>query len=92
MRKKNRNNNNNLKIPRMKLQTEATIEGWTHHLYFSEVQLNEAEIIELMAFYTFHVDFESPVFADRSISCNSPGENFRTQKLNEIIRSESKWS
>lgn len=28
--------------------------------------------------YTFHVDFESPVFADLSISCNNPGEDFRT--------------
>jgi hypothetical protein len=72
----------------MKLKNESKTEGWAHQ-YFGEIQINEAEIIQLMAFYTFHVDFESPVFADLSISCNNPGENLRTQKLDEIIRSES---
>lgn len=64
----------------MKLQTEAK----TDYLYltiYSEVQKIEAELLKLMAYYTFHVDFESPVFADLSISCNNPGENFNTEKI-----------
>lgn len=82
-----------VKIPRMKLQTEAKTEGPVDpSVFIANFKINEAEFIRLMASYTFHVDFESPVFADLSISCNNPGENFSTQKLNEIIKSESNWS
>lgn len=77
----------------MELQTESKTDKSVESIcVYSEIQETEAEFIKLKASYTFHVDFESPVFADLSISCNNPGENFSSHILNEMIRSKSKCS